>query len=231
MAALCLEWLSHEEFRAHITIPITPLPSLHNRALLFSLQEFIDWRQLGKINFGDGELPSCLAKFMKARACSYSSLADTMRCGSTIEVAQNALTAANSGGILPWLWLSNYCGGFMAGSLGRAELLMKSAQLGMTGLVLLDPEVCLSTPEQSLFLLAELGMGQGQEHIVKGRTSIGQGDGSFQGGDRAGRVTGAVEGKAQSVPVGGTFRICLGRLAYQAQRHERIGHVGISFVE
>ena len=57
MAALGLEWLGHEEFGVHITIPITPLPSLHNRVLLFSLEEFIDWRQLGKINFGDGELP------------------------------------------------------------------------------------------------------------------------------------------------------------------------------
>lgn len=119
----------------------------------------------------------------------------------------------------------------MTDVLGRAELLMESAQLGMTCLVLLDPEVCLSTPGQSLFLLAKLGMGQGQEHIVKGRTSIGQGDRTFQGGDRAGRVTGAVEGKAQGVPVGGTFRICLDCLAYQSQRHERVGHVGIVFVE
>ena len=101
----------------------------------------------------------------------------------------------------------------------------------MTGFVLLDPEVCLRTPGQGLFLLAKLGVGQGQEHIIEGCTPIGQGDGSFQGGDRAGRVTGAVEGKAQSVPVGGTSRICLGRQAYQAQRHERIGHAGIGFVE
>ena len=119
----------------------------------------------------------------------------------------------------------------MASSLGRAELLMKPAQLGMTGLVLPDPEVCLSTPGQGLLLLAKLGMGQCQEHKVEGRTSIGQVDGTFQGGDRAGCVPGAVEGEAQSVPIGGTSGICLGRLAYQVQRHKRIGHVGIVFVE
>jgi hypothetical protein len=55
MAALGLEWQSHEEFRAHVTIPITLLLNLHNRVLLFSPEEFIDWRQLGKVNFDDGE--------------------------------------------------------------------------------------------------------------------------------------------------------------------------------
>jgi hypothetical protein len=57
MAALGLERQSHEEFRALVTIPITLLLNLHNRVLLFSPEEFIDWRQLGKINFGEGASP------------------------------------------------------------------------------------------------------------------------------------------------------------------------------
>jgi hypothetical protein len=79
LTMLSLEWLSHKEFGIDITIPITPLLSLHNRqspTVFPSLQEFIDWRQLGKINFGEGELP---AQFMKPRACVISIWPKQMR--------------------------------------------------------------------------------------------------------------------------------------------------------
>jgi hypothetical protein len=72
MAALGLERQSHEEFRAHVTIPITPLLNLHNRVLLFSPEEFIDWGQLGKINFGEGESP---CQVHESEGLGYSSLA------------------------------------------------------------------------------------------------------------------------------------------------------------
>ena len=107
----------------------------------------------------------------------------------------------------------------MTDVLGRAELLMKSAKLGMTCLgVLLDPEVCLMHSRTELVPAGRAGHGprpgthSQRPYLHWSRRPI-----RIQGGDRAGRVTGAVEGKAQGVPVGGTFRICLDRLAYQSQ--------------
>ena len=111
---LILERLSREEFGAHITIPIAPLLSFHNRALLFSFTSLSIADILGR---------STLVK-----------------AGCPVKGLPRILSRqANCAGILPWLWLSNYCGRFVAGVLGCAELLMKSVQLGMTSLVLPDP--------------------------------------------------------------------------------------------
>ena len=69
----------------------------------------------------------------------------------------------------------------------------------MVDFVLLHPEVCLGLPVIGLLVLTEPRVGQSQEHEIKACASPGQGDRSFQGGDRVGIVTGSIISSAQGV--------------------------------
>ena len=92
------------------------------------------------------------------------------------------------------------------------RLRMQSGEFWVADFVLLHPEVCLDLPMIGLLVLTEPRVGQGQEYVIKACASPGQGDRSFQGGDRAGVVTGSRISSAQGVPVSGRLRVCLSRL-------------------
>ena len=107
---------------------------------------------------------------------------------------------------------------------------MQPGELWVVDFVLLHPEVCLGLPVIGLLILTEPRVGQGQEREIKACASAGQGDRSFQGGDRAGVVTGSRISSAQGVPVGGRLRFCLSRLDSQTDCELGISNCRIRFV-
>jgi len=108
---------------------------------------------------------------------------------------------------------------------------MQPGEFWVLDFVLLHPEVCLGFPVIGLLVLTEPRVGQGQEHEIKACASPGQGDRSFQGGDRVGIVTGSIISSAQGVPVGGRLRVCLSRLDSQTDCELGISHAGIRLVD